>query len=70
MQLLYLVVGTNIQNHFQAHFLIPTFLRPGLSSTVITDAPEFCWHLAGGDNKASPIGSSRSKGQAGQGRAA
>ncbi|MFD1871225.1 hypothetical protein [Hymenobacter bucti] len=29
MQLLYLVFGTNIQNHFQAHFSILTFLRQG-----------------------------------------
>jgi hypothetical protein len=48
MQLLYLVFGTNIQNHFQAHFSILTFLRQGqgeLSITVITDAPEFYRHL-------------------------
>ena len=48
MQLLYLVFGTNIQNHFQAHFSILTFLRQGqgeLVITVITDAPEFYRHL-------------------------
>lgn len=48
MQLLYLVFGTNIQNHFQAHFSILTFLRQGqqeLRVTVITDAPEFYRHL-------------------------
>ena len=42
MQLLYLVFGTNIQNHFQAHFSILTFLRQGqdeLTITVMTDAP-------------------------------
>ena len=48
MQLLYLVFGTNIQNHFQAHFSILTFLRQGqgdLRITVLTDAPEFYRHL-------------------------
>lgn len=48
MQLLYLVFGTNIQNHFQAHFSMLTFLRQGqgeLLITVITDAPEFYRHL-------------------------
>jgi hypothetical protein len=48
MQLLYLVFGTNIQNHFQANFSILTFLRQGqgkLSITVITDAPAFYQHL-------------------------
>ena len=48
MQLLYLVFGTNIQNHFQAHFSILTFLRQGqgeLVITVMTDAPEFYRHL-------------------------
>jgi hypothetical protein len=48
MQLLYLVFGTNIQNHFQAHFSILTFLRQGqgeLCITVMTDAPEFYRHL-------------------------
>lgn len=48
MQLLYLVFGTNIQNHFQAHFSILTFLRQGqggLRITVMTDAPEFYRHL-------------------------
>jgi hypothetical protein len=48
MQLLYLVFGTNIQNHFQAHFSILTFLRQGqdeLKITVMTDAPEFYRHL-------------------------
>ncbi len=49
MQLLYLVFGTNIQNHFQAHFSILTFLRQGqgeLGITVMTDAPEFYQHLS------------------------
>ncbi|MGI4744071.1 MAG: hypothetical protein ACRYG7_53660 [Janthinobacterium lividum] len=48
MQLLYLVFGTNIQNHFQAHFSILTFLRQEqeeLRITVMTDAPEFYRHL-------------------------
>jgi hypothetical protein len=48
MQLLYLVFGTKIQNHFQAHFSILTFLRQGqdeLKITVMTDAPEFYRHL-------------------------
>ena len=48
MQLLYLVSGTNIQNHFQAHFSILTFLRQGLGEltiTVMTDAPKFYQHL-------------------------
>jgi hypothetical protein len=48
MQLLYLVFGTNIQNHFQAHFSILTFLRQGLGElkiTVMTDAPEYYRHL-------------------------
>ena len=50
MQLLYLVFGTNIQNHFQAHFSILTFLRQGqdeLKITIMTDAPEFYRHLGG-----------------------
>jgi hypothetical protein len=48
MQLLYLVFGTNIQNHFQAHFSILTFLRQGqdeLRIIVMTDAPEYYRHL-------------------------
>lgn len=48
MQLLYLVFGTNIQNHFQAHFSILTFLRQGqgeLRITVLTDAPAYYRHL-------------------------
>ncbi|RZJ93812.1 MAG: hypothetical protein EOO60_04420, partial [Hymenobacter sp.] len=48
MQLLYLVFGTNIQNHFQAYFSILTFLRQGqgeLKITIMTDAPEFYRHL-------------------------
>jgi hypothetical protein len=48
MQLLYLVFGTNIQNHFQAHFSILTFLKQGqgdLRITMLTDAPEFYRHL-------------------------
>ncbi|RZJ91515.1 MAG: hypothetical protein EOO60_07920, partial [Hymenobacter sp.] len=48
MHLLYLVFGTNIQNHFQAHFSMLTFLRQGqgeLVITVVTDAPEFYRHL-------------------------
>jgi hypothetical protein len=35
MQLLYLVFGTNIQNHFQAHFSILTFLRQGHSNLCL-----------------------------------
>lgn len=50
MQLLYLVFGNNIQNHFQANFSILSFLRQGsgiLSGiTVVTDAPDFYRHLA------------------------
>ena len=48
MQLLYLVFGTNIQNHFQANFSILTFLRQAQEALVIsilTDAPEFYRHL-------------------------
>jgi hypothetical protein len=48
MQLLYLVFGTNIQNHFQAYFSILTFLRQEqqeLRIKVMTDAPEFYQHL-------------------------
>ena len=51
MQLLYLVFGDNIQNHFQANFSILSFLRQdkGLLTgiTVVTDAPDFYRHLAG-----------------------
>ena len=50
MQLLYLVFGENIQNHFQANFSILSFLRQdkGLLTgiTVVTDAPDFYRHLA------------------------
>ncbi|SHJ06964.1 hypothetical protein SAMN02745146_2181 [Hymenobacter daecheongensis DSM 21074] len=49
MNLLYLVFGSNIKNHFQANFSILTFLehRAGLTSiTVVTDAPAFYRHLA------------------------
>ncbi|GAB3586693.1 hypothetical protein [Hymenobacter daeguensis] len=50
MQLLYLVFGNNIQNHFQANFSILSFLRQGqgiiVSITVITDAPDFYRNLA------------------------
>ncbi|RYU77756.1 hypothetical protein, partial [Hymenobacter persicinus] len=48
MNLLYLVFGANIKNHFQANFSILTFLkhRAGLTSiTVVTDAPNFYRHL-------------------------
>ena len=51
MQLLYLVFGNNIQNHFQANFSILSFLRQGsqllTGITVVTDAPDFYRHLAG-----------------------
>lgn len=51
MNLLYLVFGENVRNHFQAHFSILTFLRhrgAGLGSiVVVTDAPDFYRHLAG-----------------------
>ena len=50
MQLLYLVFGNNIQNHFQANFSILSFLRQGKALltgiTVVTDAPDFYQHLA------------------------
>jgi hypothetical protein len=50
MRLLYLVFGNNLQNHFQAHFSILSFLRQkssGLTGiTVVTDAPAFYQHLA------------------------
>lgn len=49
MNLLYLVFGSNINNHFQAHFSILSFLqhRTELGNiTVVTDAPEFYQHLA------------------------
>jgi hypothetical protein len=50
MQLLYLVFGNNIQNHFQANFSILSFLRQGQSIlsgiTVVTDAPDFYQHLS------------------------
>ncbi|WP_133273170.1 hypothetical protein [Hymenobacter radiodurans] len=50
MRLLYLVFGNNLQNHFQAHFSILSFLRQknsGLAGiTVVTDAPDFYQHLA------------------------
>lgn len=49
MNLLYLVFGSNIKNHFQANFSILSFLkhRAGLTSiTVVTDAPAFYQHLA------------------------
>ena len=49
MNLLYLVFGTNVRNHFQAYFSILTFLRhrTGLGTiTVVTDAPDFYRHLA------------------------
>jgi hypothetical protein len=49
MRLLYLVFGNNLQNHFQAHFSILSFLRQkssGLAGiTVVTDAPDFYQHL-------------------------
>ena len=45
MQLLYLVFGKNLQNHFQANFSILSFLRQGkgvlTGITVVTDAPDF-----------------------------
>ncbi|GAA4018643.1 hypothetical protein GCM10022408_35570 [Hymenobacter fastidiosus] len=50
MNLLYLVFGSNIKNHFQANFSILSFLehRAGLTSiTIVTDAPAFYRHLAG-----------------------
>lgn len=51
MNLLYLVFGANVRNHFQAHFSILSFLRhrgAGLGTvTVVTDAPDFYRHLAG-----------------------
>ncbi len=49
MHLLYLVFGTNINNHFQANFSILTFLRQRAQVhgiTVVTDAPGFYQHLA------------------------
>lgn len=54
MQLLYLVFGANVKNHFQATFSILTFLRQAVSPvsqsklavTVLTDAPEYYHHLA------------------------
>ena len=49
MQLLYLVFGANVRNHFQANFSILTFLQqPAALSgiTVVTDAPDFYQHLA------------------------
>ena len=50
MQLLYLVFGDNIQNHFQANFSILSFLRQDkdllTGITVVTDAPDFYQHLA------------------------
>jgi hypothetical protein len=50
MQLLYLVFGNNIQNHFQANFSILSFLRQGqgiiTGITIVTDAPAFYQHLA------------------------
>ena len=49
MQLLYLVFGENVQNHFQANFSILTFLRQGSTLisriVVVTDAPAFYQHL-------------------------
>lgn len=48
MNLLYLVFGDNVRNHFQACFSILSFLRhrPGLGIiTVVTDAPDFYRHL-------------------------
>ena len=49
MQLLYLVFGENVQNHFQANFSILTFLRQGphffKRIVVVTDAPAFYQHL-------------------------
>ncbi|GGF15607.1 hypothetical protein [Hymenobacter cavernae] len=49
MQLLYLVFGNNIQNHFQANFSILSFLRQKenllTAITIVTDAPEFYQHL-------------------------
>ena len=49
MQLLYLVFGENVQNHFQANFSILTFLRQGPQFlkriVVVTDAPAFYQHL-------------------------
>lgn len=50
MQLLYLVFGANVKNHFQANFSILSFLKQSavLSGiTVVTDAPDFYQHLAG-----------------------
>jgi hypothetical protein len=50
MNLLYLVFGDAVRNHFQAQFSILSFLRhrAGLSGiTVVTDAPDFYRHLAG-----------------------
>lgn len=50
MNLLYLVFGESVRNHFQAQFSILSFLRhrTGLGGvTVVTDAPEFYRHLAG-----------------------
>lgn len=51
MQLLYLVFGENVQNHFQANFSILTFLRQGPKFfkriVVVTDAPAFYQHLRG-----------------------
>jgi hypothetical protein len=49
MNLLYLVFGDNVRNHFQACFSVLSFLRhrPGLGTiTVVTDAPDFYRHLA------------------------
>ena len=48
MNLLYLVFGHNVRNHFQAHFSILTFLRhrPSLGTiTVVTDTPDFYHRL-------------------------
>lgn len=48
MNLLYLVFGDNVRNHFQAHFSILTFLRHSSrlgSIVVVTDAPDFYLHL-------------------------
>lgn len=51
MNLLYLVFGPNVNNHFQATFSILTFLRQGggllAGITVLTDAPAYYQHLAG-----------------------
>ncbi|GAA3936763.1 hypothetical protein [Hymenobacter algoricola] len=50
MNLLYLVFGSNIKNHFQANFSILSFLkhRAGLTSiTIVTDAPAYYQHLGG-----------------------